>query len=64
VVGAPPLLILDEPTTGLDPITRRGVWELLAQLKTDSTDRAFVLATHSMEEVRVMQLLIAELLCC
>eukprot|EP00041_Stephanoeca_diplocostata_P038347 m.1503790 g.1503790 ORF g.1503790 m.1503790 type:complete len:277 (+) comp25208_c0_seq15:2694-3524(+) len=48
LIGAPPLLILDEPTTGLDPITRRDVWELLQKMNNDS--RSCVISTHSMEE--------------
>ena len=50
LVGDPELLFLDEPTTGLDPQSRRQLWELVAQYK--STGRTVVLTTHYMEEAQ------------
>lgn len=44
----PEILILDEPTTGLDPNVRRDVWNLLIELKNSS--KTVILATHNMEE--------------
>ncbi|KAF9968750.1 ATP-binding cassette sub- A member 1 [Mortierella alpina] len=46
-IGDPTVLILDEPTTGMDPIHRRHVWTFLAQFKRG---RSILLTTHSMEE--------------
>ncbi len=48
LVGDPELLFLDEPTTGLDPQSRRGLWELVEQFK--ATGRTVLLTTHYMEE--------------
>jgi lipooligosaccharide transport system ATP-binding protein len=48
LVNTPELLILDEPTTGLDPHSRRAVWERLNQLKYRNT--TLLLTTHYMEE--------------
>jgi ABC-type multidrug transport system ATPase subunit len=48
LVGEPKVLILDEPTTGLDPDTRRQIWEIVNKEKR--VDRAIILTTHSMEE--------------
>jgi ABC-2 type transport system ATP-binding protein len=50
----PPVLFLDEPTIGLDPLAREAVWERLGQLRTEFGTTIF-LTTHYMEE--------AELLC-
>ena len=48
IVGDPDLLFLDEPTTGLDPQSRRQIWQLVAEFK--ATGRTTVLTTHYMEE--------------
>ena len=48
LVGDPSLLFLDEPTTGLDPQSRRQLWELIERFKADG--RAILLTTHYMEE--------------
>ena len=45
----PRLLLLDEPTLGLDPVARRGVWRHLSELRAESGTTLFV-TTHSMEE--------------
>jgi lipooligosaccharide transport system ATP-binding protein len=48
LVNSPELLILDEPTTGLDPHSRHAVWERLNQLKAKGI--TLILTTHYMEE--------------
>jgi len=53
LVNDPEIVFLDEPTTGLDPIARRRLWSLIAEVKNSS--KTIVLTTHYMEE--------AELLC-
>ena len=50
-IGNPKIIIMDEPTTGLDPVSRRKVWELIQKLKKD---RVVILTTHSMEEADVL----------
>ncbi|HEY2933037.1 MAG TPA: ABC transporter ATP-binding protein [Acidobacteriota bacterium] len=44
----PPLLILDEPTAGLDPESRRGLWDVLIRRKTAGT--TILITTHYLEE--------------
>ncbi len=44
----PDILILDEPTTGMDPNSRRAVWEILDEYKKEG--RTILLSTHYMEE--------------
>ena len=48
LVNEPDLLLLDEPTTGLDPQARHLVWERLWRLKQDGVTQ--VLTTHYMDE--------------
>lgn len=45
----PRILILDEPTTGLDPQTRKKLWDVVSQLRSDMNMTVF-LTTHYMEE--------------
>jgi ABC-type multidrug transport system ATPase subunit len=47
LAGKPPCLFFDEPTTGLDPETRRQIWRII---KAEQRDNAIVITTHSMEE--------------
>lgn len=49
VIGNPELLILDEPTTGLDPQTRKAIWQLIRQMQVRNQMTVF-LTTHYMEE--------------
>jgi len=46
-IGDPNVILLDEPTTGMDPVNRRYVWKFIEQFKKG---RCVLLTTHSMEE--------------
>jgi ABC-2 type transport system ATP-binding protein len=48
LVGNPQLLFLDEPTTGLDPQSRRQLWDLISKFQAEG--KTIVLTTHYMEE--------------
>jgi len=48
LVGGPRLLLLDEPTTGLDPVSRREVWDAVRTLAAAGTD--ILLTTHYLDE--------------
>jgi ABC-2 type transport system ATP-binding protein len=52
IVGDPDLLFLDEPTTGLDPQSRRQLWELITEFK--SLGRTIMLTTHYMDEAEIL----------
>jgi ABC-2 type transport system ATP-binding protein len=48
----PPLVLLDEPTAGLDPQARRQLWDRIERLR--DTGRSILLTTHSMEEAQAV----------
>ena len=48
LVGDPEVIFLDEPTTGLDPLSRKNVWEIIEDLK--QRGKSIFLTTHYMEE--------------
>jgi ABC-2 type transport system ATP-binding protein len=50
LLGAPKLLVLDEPTVGLDPVLRRSLWELFARLAESGV--SLLVSSHVMDEAR------------
>uniref|UniRef100_A0A7N8XUY9 P-type phospholipid transporter n=1 Tax=Mastacembelus armatus TaxID=205130 RepID=A0A7N8XUY9_9TELE len=50
-VGGSKIIILDEPTAGVDPYARRGIWELLLKYKQG---RTIILSTHHMDEADIL----------
>ncbi|OQR90883.1 ATP-binding Cassette (ABC) Superfamily [Achlya hypogyna] len=51
MIGAPPIVILDEPSTGMDPVSRRFLWDAISDISSAST---VLLTTHSMEECEAL----------
>ncbi|WP_375055748.1 ribosome-associated ATPase/putative transporter RbbA [Zobellella sp. DQSA1] len=59
LIHEPDLLLLDEPTTGVDPLSRRQFWELVGQIRALRPAMGLLLATAYMEEAMAMDRVIA-----
>ncbi|UKJ76563.1 ribosome-associated ATPase/putative transporter RbbA [Azospirillum brasilense] len=59
LIHDPDLLILDEPTTGVDPLSRRQFWELIDRIRADRPGMSVVVATAYMEEAARFDWLVA-----
>jgi len=59
LIHDPDLLILDEPTTGVDPLSRRQFWELIERIRTGRPGMSVLVATAYMEEAARFDWLVA-----
>ena len=59
LIHDPDLLILDEPTTGVDPLSRRQFWELVDHIRADRPGMSVLVATAYMEEAERFDYLVA-----
>jgi ABC-type multidrug transport system ATPase subunit len=53
LIGDPALIIMDEPSASMDPENRRGIWDILLDLKRDSC-HTLLLTTHQLEEAEAL----------
>ncbi|XP_030646569.1 ATP-binding cassette sub-family A member 3 [Chanos chanos] len=52
LIGGPPVIFLDEPSTGMDPVARRLLWDAIT--RTRESGKAIVITSHSMEECEAL----------
>ena len=46
VFGGPQIVFLDEPSTGMDPMARRFMWNVIMRIVTENKECAMILTTH------------------
>ena len=54
MVGNPPIVFLDEPSTGMDPKAKRFMWSIISKISTLRKKSTVILTTHSMEEAEAL----------
>lgn len=54
LVGSPPVILLDEPSAGMDPEARRFMWSVVAKVSQEQKSSGVVISTHSMEEAEAL----------
>jgi ATP-binding cassette subfamily A (ABC1) protein 3 len=59
MIGNPPIVFLDEPSTGMDPEARRFMWNVISRIATERKKSSVILTTHSMEEAEALSTKIA-----
>eukprot|EP01022_Parablepharisma_sp_SALTPOND_P014471 TRINITY_DN1967_c0_g1_i1.p1 TRINITY_DN1967_c0_g1~~TRINITY_DN1967_c0_g1_i1.p1 ORF type:complete len:1683 (-),score=190.16 TRINITY_DN1967_c0_g1_i1:3454-8502(-) len=68
LLGNPPIVLLDEPSTGVDPQAKRFMWHIIQRISTKNKNTAVILTTHSMEEAEYlctkMAIMVAGNFCC
>mmetsp|Transcript_12836 Transcript_12836/g.16462 ORF Transcript_12836/g.16462 Transcript_12836/m.16462 type:complete len:124 (+) Transcript_12836:4931-5302(+) len=54
IIGNPPIILLDEPSAGMDPEARRFMWQVVEKISQKDKKSAVILTTHSMEEAEAL----------
>ena len=54
IIGNPPIILLDEPSAGMDPQARRFMWMVVEKISQREKKSAVILTSHSMEEAEAL----------
>lgn len=54
LLGNPPIILLDEPSSGMDPEARRFMWSVVSEISVQNKKSSVILTTHSMEEAEAL----------
>ena len=52
LIGKSKIVFLDEPTSGVDPVSRRAIWNILQEFKSEK--RTLILTTHNLDEAEFL----------
>lgn len=52
LIGGSRIIFLDEPTSGMDPVSRRQIWDILETIRNDG--RTIILTTHHLDEAEIL----------
>jgi ATP-binding cassette subfamily A (ABC1) protein 1 len=55
LIGDPPIVFLDEPSTGMDPVARRFMWSVISRVATERKQCSIILTTHRCVRVRGLE---------
>ena len=59
MIGNPPIVFLDDPSTGMDTEARRFMWNVISRIVNERKQSTIILTTHSMEEAEALSTKIA-----
>eukprot|EP01022_Parablepharisma_sp_SALTPOND_P008914 TRINITY_DN1372_c0_g1_i1.p1 TRINITY_DN1372_c0_g1~~TRINITY_DN1372_c0_g1_i1.p1 ORF type:complete len:1416 (+),score=145.61 TRINITY_DN1372_c0_g1_i1:2023-6270(+) len=62
LLGNPPIIILDEPSTGVDPQAKRFMWKIISRVSKERKNSSVIFTTHSMEEAEALSTTMAIML--
>eukprot|EP00347_Sterkiella_histriomuscorum_P012329 403369011 len=54
ILGNPPIIFLDEPSTGVDPKAKRFMWSVISKISTQRKKSSVIITTHSMDEAEAL----------
>eukprot|EP01017_Pseudomicrothorax_dubius_P046657 TRINITY_DN8255_c0_g2_i3.p1 TRINITY_DN8255_c0_g2~~TRINITY_DN8255_c0_g2_i3.p1 ORF type:complete len:1028 (+),score=239.16 TRINITY_DN8255_c0_g2_i3:182-3265(+) len=54
MIGNPPIILLDEPSSGMDPAARRFMWNVISNITTQKKESSIILTTHAMDEAEAL----------
>ncbi len=59
MIGNPPIILLDEPSTGMDPEARHDMWNVIQKISTTNKQSSVIITTHTMDEAEALSRRIA-----